>query len=66
MGRTLGLGLRFRPDTVIEVEALAGYGFEDKQGYGSAKTTWFIGERQKWTLDAALYKVLQDATIQKL
>lgn len=58
-GPYLGLGLRFRPDTIVEVEALAGYGFDDKQGYGSAKTTWFIGERQKWTADVSLYKVLQ-------
>lgn len=58
-GPYLGLGMRFRPDTVLEIEASAGYGFMDKQGFGSAKSTWFLGERQKWTIDGALYKVLQ-------
>ena len=58
-GLYLGAGLRFRPDTIIEIEASVGYGFIDKRGYGSAKATLFLGDRQNWFIDGAYHNVLQ-------
>ncbi|MCX6139910.1 MAG: DUF5686 family protein [Candidatus Kapabacteria bacterium] len=58
-GLYVGAGLRFRPDTAVELEANLGYGTLDKRGYGSVKSTFFLGERQKWSLDASLFSNLQ-------
>ena len=58
-GPYLGLGLQFRPDTVVEFKFTGGYGFNDKRWYGSAGATLFLDPLQKWSLDGNAYSVLQ-------
>jgi len=58
-GVYLGIGLRFRPDTVLEMEMSAGYGFADQHFYGTAKATGFLDQLQKWSIDGLVYQTLQ-------
>lgn len=57
-GPYLGLGLWFRPDTVVEIRAAAGYGFMNERVYASGKATYFIGHLQKWSVDGGAYSSL--------
>lgn len=58
-GPYLGLGMQFRPDTIIEFKLTGGYGFNDKKWYGSAGATLFLDPVQKWSLDGQAYSILQ-------
>ncbi len=58
-GPYLGLGLQFRPDTVVEFSFTGGYGFNDKRWYGSAGATVFLDPIQQWSIDGNAYSVLQ-------
>jgi len=58
-GLYLGLGLRHRPDTAVEVRGAAGYGFSDQRMYGSLGGTYFFGPNQVWSLDATAYSSLK-------
>ncbi|MBU3741068.1 MAG: carboxypeptidase-like regulatory domain-containing protein [Candidatus Kapabacteria bacterium] len=53
-GLYTGLGMRFRPDTALELAPTLGYGFADRRAYGSLSATVFMGEFQQWTIDATL------------
>lgn len=57
-GLYLGLGMRFRPDTAIELAPIMGYGFADKRWYGSISATVFGGSYQQWALDGSIRHVL--------
>lgn len=50
-GLFLGVGLRFRPDTALEISATSGYGTADQHWYGSLKTEYFPDKLQKWSID---------------
>lgn len=58
-GLYLGVGLRFRPDTTIEIESGIGYGTADRTLYGWLRPTLFLERQQRWSLDASVYNVLQ-------
>jgi hypothetical protein len=58
-GLYLGVGLQFRPDTVIEVKATGGWGFNDKRPYASLHLTTFIDTPQHWSLDVGVFSVLR-------
>lgn len=53
-GLYAGLGMRFRPDTAVEVAPMLGYGFGDRRAYGALSATFFMGEYQQWALDGTL------------
>lgn len=58
-GLYLGLGSRFRPDTVVELESGIGYGTADQRFYGWLRPSLYLGEQQRWSIDASVYDVLQ-------
>ncbi len=58
-GLLLGLGLRHRPDTTVELHGTAGYGFTDKRMYGSLGGTYFFGPNQVWSVDATAFSALK-------
>ena len=58
-GLFLGLGLRHRPDTTVEIHGTAGYGFTDQRMYGSLGGTYFFGLNQVWGLDASAFSALR-------
>jgi hypothetical protein len=49
-GALFGIGLRFRPDTSIELNSTVGYGIADSRGYCSMHVQWFADELQKWSV----------------
>lgn len=57
-GLYVGLGLRFRPDTSIELRSIGGYGIADDRGYGSIGATYFFGPRQTWSVDVNVHSAL--------
>lgn len=57
-GLYLGLGLRARPDTTVELAGTLGYGFTDRRPYGSLGATWFLGPYQHWAVDGRIYHTL--------
>ncbi len=58
-GLYLGLGTRFRPDTVFEIESGIGYGTADRKFYGWLRPSFFIDQKQRWSLDASVYNLLE-------
>lgn len=58
-GLYLGVGSRFRPDTVIELESGLGYGTADRRFYGWFRPSLFLDEQQRWSIDASVFDVLQ-------
>ncbi len=58
-GAYFGLGSRFRPDTVMEIEAGIGYGTMDNRLYYWLHPTVFFGARQNWSVDASYQHILQ-------
>lgn len=57
-GPYVGLGLWFRPDTVVEVRANGGWGFMDDRPYISGKITLFPDHRQRWSIDVGAHHTL--------
>lgn len=57
-GLYIGLGMRFRPDTAIELAPIVGYGFADRRWYGSLSATVFGGSYQQWALDGSIRHLL--------
>ncbi len=58
-GLYLGLGSRFRPDTAVELESGIGYGTADRRFYGWFRPSLYLGEQQRWSIDASIFDVLQ-------
>lgn len=58
-GLYLGVGTRFRPDTVIELESGVGYGTADREFYGWLHPAVYLGTQQRWSIDASIYRILQ-------
>ncbi len=58
-GAYLGMGLQFRPDTIVELRASAGYGFGNQQWYGSIGSTVFLDPLQHWSVDGGTYSLLK-------
>jgi hypothetical protein len=58
-GLYLGIGTRFRPDTVIEIESGIGYGTADQRFYGWLRPTVFIDRQQRWSVDGSVFNILQ-------
>ena len=58
-GLYLGIGTRYRPDTIIEIESGVGYGTADKRFYGWLRPTVFIDDRQRWSFDASVFDILE-------
>jgi hypothetical protein len=54
-GLYLGLGTRFRPDTIVEVYGTAGYGTSNETAYGQVLVSMFAGRYQKWRFDLGMY-----------
>lgn len=57
-GVYLGMGVRFRPDTALEIESGAGYGLSDRKFYGNVRLTLFPDELQKWAFDMVGFQQL--------
>ncbi len=57
-GPYIGLGLRDRPDTALQISAIFGYGFADKRYYGSLGTSWFPDDDQQWSIDLSAGRIL--------
>lgn len=57
-GPYLGIGLWFRPDTVLDVRARCGYGISDNRWYGYLGTTYFPEHQQRWFIGAEAYSHL--------
>jgi hypothetical protein len=57
-GLYMGLGMRFRPDTMIELSPVVGYGIADRRWYGSLSANVFFGAYQQWTVDGTIRHVL--------
>jgi hypothetical protein len=58
-GLYLGIGTRFRPDTVVEIESGIGYGTADQTFYGWLRPTVFIDRQQRWSVDGSVFNILQ-------
>lgn len=58
-GLYLGIGTLFRPDTVIEIESVIGYGTADQRFYGWLRPTVFIDRQQRWSVDGSVFNILQ-------
>lgn len=58
-GLYLGLGLQMRPDTTVELLALAGWGSADHRGYGRLQADWFLGRYQHWSVTGAVFSSLE-------
>lgn len=58
-GLYIGIGTRFRPDTVIEIESGIGYGTADRRFYGWLRPSLFIDPKQRWSIDASIYNLLE-------
>lgn len=58
-GAYVGAGIRVRPDTIVEVLALGGYGVDDRRLYGTLGATLFVDDRQRWSIDGSVSRRLQ-------
>lgn len=54
-GLFLGAGVRFRPDTALEIYSSGGYGTANATLYGQALASLFLGRYQNWRLDVQAY-----------
>jgi hypothetical protein len=58
-GAYVGMGLRVRPDTAVELVGTIGYGTADQRPYGFLGITYVPDGVQRWAIDANIHHTLQ-------